>query len=295
MSTSPADEDAALDEALEESFPASDAPSLSAPHGRPSGQGARAGAGRLDGKICILTGSGGGIGRAAALRFAAEGARVVGADVSVAGAEETVRQVEAAGGEIVSIHPCDLTRPEDCRRLVSAAVERFGRLDVLFNNGAMAYFDWIETMSDETWHRTINEELNLVFNLTKAAWPYLSRQGGAIVNTASANAWIGYRVLPALAHSAAKGGVLSMTRHLAMEGRTHGIRANSISPGVIETNQTRPLLADPGWRDAMLGRIMLDRLGRSDEVAAAAAFLASDDASYITGVDLRIDGGTMAW
>jgi NAD(P)-dependent dehydrogenase (short-subunit alcohol dehydrogenase family) len=250
---------------------------------------------RFEGKSVVVTGSGGSIGRAAALRFASEGANVVGCDISSEGSEETVRQVTAAGGKMISVHPCDLTKKAECDRLVAEAVAGFGGIDVLFNNGAMAYFAWIEDMSDETWHNTINQELDLVFLLTRAVWPELVKSKGNIVNTASVSAWAGLELLPGLAHSAAKGGVLSMTRHLAMEGRKHGIRANSVSPGTIETNQTRFILEDPEWCKIQLGRAMLNRMGQPEEVAAAVAFLASDDASYITGTDLAVDGGLRAW
>lgn len=250
---------------------------------------------RFEGKTCIVTGSGGSIGRAAALRFASEGANIVGCDISTEGSLETVRQVEATGGRMISVHPCNLTDRTECDRLVAAAVDAFGGIDVLFNNGAMAYFAWIEEMSDETWHNTINQELDLVFLLTRAAWPELIKSKGNIVNTASVSAWAGLELLPGLAHSAAKGGVLSMTRHLAMEGRKHGIRANSVSPGTIETNQTRFILDDPEWCRVQLGRAMLNRMGKPEEVASAVAFLASDDASYITGTDLAVDGGLRAW
>jgi len=250
---------------------------------------------RLAGKTCIVTGSGGSIGRATALRFSAEGANVVGCDIVAAGAEETVRLVEEAGGTMISVHPADLTVKVECERLVAAAVERFGSIDVLFNNGAMAYFAWIGEMSDDTWYKTINEELNLVFLLTRAAWPELMKSRGAIVNTASISAWMGLELLPGLAHSAAKGGVLSLTRHLAMEGRHHGIRANSVSPGTIETNQTRFILNDPSWSKKQLGRAMMNRMGQPEEVASVVAFLASDDASYVTGTDIRVDGGVLAW
>lgn len=250
---------------------------------------------RFEGKTCVVTGSGGSIGRAAALRLAAEGANVVGCDVVAAGAEETVRLVEEAGGSIMSVHPCNLTSKSECERLVAAAVERFGGIDVLFNNGAMAYFAWIEEMDDITWNKTINEELDLVFLLTRAAWPELIKSKGAIVNTASLSAWAGIELLPGLAHAAAKGGVLSMTRQLAMEGRKHGIRANSVSPGTIETNQTRFILEDPEWCKVQLGRAMMNRMGQPEEVASVVAFLASDDASYVTGADIAVDGGVRAW
>ncbi len=250
---------------------------------------------RLEGRTCIVTGSGGSIGRATALRFASEGANVVGCDISEAGAEETVRLVEAAGGRMISVHPCNLTEKSECERLVAEAVARFGGVDVLFNNGAMAYFAWIEEMDDPTWDNTINEELDLVFLLTRAAWSELVKSRGAIINTASLSAWLGIELLPGLAHAAAKGGVLSMTRHLAMEGRHHGIRANSVSPGTIETNQTRFILDDPHWTKTQVGRAMMNRMGQPEEVASVVAFLASDDASYVTGTDIAVDGGVRAW
>lgn len=250
---------------------------------------------RLEGRTCIITGSGGSIGRATCLRFASEGANVVGCDINGESAEETVRLVGEAGSEMISAHPADLTEKGECERLVAAAVERFGGVDVLFNNGAMAYFAWLDDMDDDVWFKTINEELNLVFLLTRAAWPELKKRGGAIVNTASLSAWAGIELLPALAHTAAKGGVLSMTRQLAMEGRHHGIRANSVSPGTIETNQTRFILDDPEWNAKQLGRAMMNRMGQPEEIASVVAFLASDDASYITGADIAVDGGVRAW
>lgn len=250
---------------------------------------------RLAGKTCIVTGSGGSIGRATCLRFAAEGANVVGCDIAPVGAEETVRLVQEAGGTMISVHPADLTKKEECERLVKTAVEHFGGIDALFNNGAMAYFAWIEEMDDDTWYKTINQELDLVFLLTRAAWTELAKRKGSIVNTASLSAWAGIELLPGLAHSAAKGGVLSMTRHLAMEGRKHGIRANSVSPGTIETNQTRFILENPEWCRVQLGRAMMNRMGQPEEIASVVAFLVSDDASYVTGADIAVDGGVRAW
>ena len=250
---------------------------------------------RFRGKTCIVTGSGGSIGRASAVRLAKEGANVIGCDVAETAAMETVRVVESEGGTMISIHPIDLTQSAACDTVVAAAVKHFGGVDVLFNNGAMAYFAWIEAMDDATWFKTINEELNIVFLMTRAAWPELVKRQGAIVNVASLSAWAGIERLPGLAHAAAKGGVLSMTRHLAMEGRTHGVRANSVSPGTIETNQTRFILEDPEWSRIQLGRAMMNRMGQPEEVASVVAFLASDDASYVTGADVRVDGGVLAW
>jgi NAD(P)-dependent dehydrogenase (short-subunit alcohol dehydrogenase family) len=250
---------------------------------------------RLSEKVCIITGTGGSIGREAALTFAREGALLVGCDLVVDGAETTVDLVRAGGGTMVSLHPCHLTKPVDCQALVDLAVDTFGRIDVLFNNAAMAYFNWIEDITDEEWDRDRREEVDLVFYLTRAAWPHLKASHGVIVNTGSLNGLLSFKTLPSLAHTTAKAGIIAMTRQLAMEGRKHGIRANSISPGLIETNQTREQLKDPEWAAAMLGKTLLGRLGQPEEVSNVALFLASSESSYVTGIDIVVDGGMKVW
>jgi NAD(P)-dependent dehydrogenase (short-subunit alcohol dehydrogenase family) len=251
--------------------------------------------GKLSNKVCVITGTGGSVGRAAALAFAREGALVVGCDVNVAAAEATVEMVRAQGGTMISLQPCHLTEPSECQALVDLAVREYGRIDVLFNNAAMAYFNWLEDISNEEWDRNRRSEVDLVFYLTRAAWAYLKASRGVVVNTASLTALMSFKNLGSLAHTTAKAGIIGMTRQLAMEGREHGIRANSISPGVIETNQTREQLKDPEWAGYMLGKTLLGRLGQPEEVAKVALFLASDDSSYVTGVDIVVDGGMKVW
>ena len=173
---------------------------------------------------------------------------------------------------MVSLHPCHLTAPTECRFLVDLAVRTFGRIDVLFNNAAMAYFNWLEDITDEEWNRDLREEIDLVFFLTRAAWPHLKASHGVVVNTASLNGLLSFKTLGSLAHTTAKAGIIGMTRQLAMEGREHGIRANSISPGLIESNATRAQLNDPEWAREMLGKTLVGRLGKPEEVANVALF-----------------------
>ena len=250
---------------------------------------------RLSGKVCLITGTGGSMGREAAIVFAREGALVVGCDLYVEGAEATVKAVRQNGGMMVSLQPCQLSKPADCHELVEFALLNYGRIDVLFNNAAMASFNWLEDITDEEWDKNRRNEVDLVFYLTRAAWPHLKARRGVIVNTASLNALMSFKTLPSLAHTTAKAGIIGMTRQLAVEGREHGIRANSISPGLIETNQTREQLKDPEWANAMLGKTLLGRLGRPEEVANVALFLASEESSYVTGVDIVVDGGMKVW
>lgn len=252
--------------------------------------------GRLKDKVCIITGTGGSMGRHAALQFAAEGAKVVGCDIEPASAEETLRDVKACGGEMVSLQPCDVMRTEDCEALVDLALKTYGGIDVLYNNGCFARFQWLDTMSEADFGYTIDSELNSVFRLTRLVWPHMvARGGGSIINVASTSAKIAYRVLPGIAHTAAKGGVLAMTRQMAMEGGPHGIRANTISPGLTATKSTAEQLQDPDFWNPMKDKLMLGRLAQPEEIPPAALFLASDEASFITGADIAVDGGTTAW
>lgn len=251
--------------------------------------------GRLLNKVCLITGTAGSIGQAAALKFTQEGAKVVGCDVNAPADAVTLDLVRKQGGEMISMAPCDLTKREDCEKLVNLAIKTYGRIDALYNNAGMAYFAWMDDITDDQWHKTINQELNIVYLLTKIAWPHLKDSHASIINVGSVNGWVGLRPLPAVAHVAAKGGIIAMTRQLAMEGRTHGIRANSISPGVIETNATAEFLKSPAWSSVMADKIMINRFGRPEDVASVASFLASDESAYITAADIRVDGGLTAW
>lgn len=251
--------------------------------------------GRLEGKVALITGTGGGQGRAAAIRFADEGALVVGCDLFEEGNKETVATVEAAGGRMTGMAPVDLSDPEVAKAWVEEAAAIHGRIDVVYNNASSPKFVPMPDMSVEDWQYTMRNELDLVFFVTKFAWPYLARQGGVIINTASTSAYVATRGVGMAAHSAAKGGVLALSRVLAADGAAFGIRAVSISPGAIKTpGSIKEFFHMPGAEEGVISQLLTNRVGTSEDVAALAAFVASDEAGYLTGVDILLDGGLTA-
>lgn len=251
---------------------------------------------RLKGKIALVTGAGNGIGRSCALMFARHGATVVGCDIDAAAAQAMADEAADDGLTIQVAASCDLTDEAAVSALLSDVGAAHGALHILVNAAATAVFKWIEEMSYDEWRRTLAGELDSVFLATRAAWPWLKIGGaGSIINFASANAYVALDSSPALAHCAGKGGVLAMTRQLAMEGAPHGIRANTISPGLIVTAATRRHLEQPGFRQAVLAKNMIKRLGQPEDISWLATYLASDESTYVTGADFAIDGGATAW
>lgn len=258
--------------------------------------------GRLAGKTAFITGIGGGQGRAAALLFAREGAQVYGTDIDPEGASETVRLVRTEGGRIHSMHPLDLTEEDAPRRWIDDGVQRFGRIDVLYNNAGQVMFRRIDDAEAwQAWRVTIRGELDLVFATILAAWPHLVAQGGSasIITTSSTAARRG-GPLPitspgsSAAHSATKAGVIGLMKQVAAEGAPHGIRANSILPGFIDSPATERILAHPGAPERIAQSLPLRRIGRPEDIAKVALFFASDDSAWVTAEELTVDGGAVS-
>jgi meso-butanediol dehydrogenase / (S,S)-butanediol dehydrogenase / diacetyl reductase len=244
--------------------------------------------GRLAGKVALITGTGSGQGRAAALLFAREGAKIAGCDVQVGDQDQTVRLVRAAGGEMYSAAPVDLGDPGQAAAWVDGAAAHFGRVDVLYNNAGATRIGPFETVSLQDWRFSMRNEVDLLYFVTRAVWPHMiAGGGGSIINTASI---LSGRVsaAPLSVHGVTKGAVASFAPHLAVEGGPHGIRVNTLSPGLIRTAATDRYLSavDGQVRASPLGRV-----GVADDIAPAALFLACDESRYITGINLVVDGG----
>lgn len=249
--------------------------------------------GRLEGKVALITGVGGGMGREAARRFAAEGATVVGCDLKADGLKKTVDLVRTAGGEITGYAPVDAGDPDAVAAWIDDAARTHAGIDILYNNASIQRFGAIDEISVEDWDFAIDMELNIVFYAVRAAWKHLKQRGGVIVNIGSIAGTRGVEFMPQNAHGAAKAGVINLTQQLAVEGGPHRIRAVCISPGFIQTPATSFLVEDPPPElKAVWDRIPLGRVGQPEDVVNAAVFLASDEASWITGVNLVVDGGS---
>ena len=250
---------------------------------------------RLKDKVALITGAGSGIGKESALLFAREGAAVAVVDVNEQAGQAVVDEILASGGKAVFIK-ADVSKAEDAERMVAETEKAFGKLDILFNNAGVMISedgDAIST-SEEVWDKTLAINAKGVFLGCKYGIPALRRAGGgSIINTASFVATLG-AATPQIAYTASKGAVLSMTRELAVIHARENIRVNALSPGPLRTELLMKFLDTEEKKQRRLVHIPMGRFGEASEMAKAALFLASDDSSYMTGADLRVDGGITA-
>lgn len=253
-------------------------------------------AGRVAGKVALVTGAASdpGIGRSIALTLAGEGAKLVVTDIDEGGAKACADAIEAAGGEALALHH-DVTSEADWRRVMAATVERFGGLDILVNNAGIAILIPLKDITTEQWTLQINVNLNSVFLGSKYGLEEMrKRGGGSLINMSSVAGLSGAKAC--VAYAASKGGVLAMSRAIAMEEAEHNIRCNTIHPGMIWTNMQAAAtgLKDPGDMKVSSAFIPLGRQGSAQEIADTALFLASDESSYTTGAEFVVDGGMTA-
>lgn len=242
----------------------------------------------LDNKVAIITGAGSGFGKATSLLFSKEGAKIVAVDYNLDAVQSTVDEINESGKEAVAVK-ADVSDPDQVKNFVKVAVDTYGQINILFNNAGVYVPGNIEQTDISDWKKAIDVNFNSVFYGVKFAMPYLKKTKGSIISTASAGGIIGFP--DAVSYGATKGGIISLTRAIAVDYAKEGVRANAICPGTGKTGMTEELLKNPKIKEGFLAPIPMKRLGEPSDVANAALFLASDLSSYITGHALPVDGG----
>lgn len=247
---------------------------------------------RYDDQVVLITGGGSGIGRAMALGFASEGARIVAADRNLAGADETVALITEAGGEAIAVQ-VDVQFADQIETLAATALDTYGRIDVLINNAGLSKGDTVLDMDEAAWDLNVDVVLKAVYLTSRALLPQMIERGnGVILNIGSVNGMMG---IGEAAYSAAKAGMINLTANLAIQHGAAGIRANCIAPGTIRTPiWDERLMREPQAMDHIVPWYPLGRVGTPDDIASAAMFLCSDEASWISGITLPVDGGLTA-
>lgn len=250
----------------------------------------------LKNKVAIITGARRGMGKSHALLFAKQGAKVVVADISQEECQTVVDEIKKFGGDAIAVK-CDVSNKSEVENMVKQAVDKWGKVDILVNNAGICQFKPFAEMTEEDWDKTMNVNLKGYFLCAQAAAKEMMKQkSGAIVNIASVvMGQIGMGMAGLAHYSASKGGIAALTKTLALELNPFNIRVNAIAPGAIDTPMAAASKTDPKILEASLACIPMHRMGRAEEVSNAVLFLVSDEASYITGVTLPVDGGWLAW
>ncbi len=246
----------------------------------------------LKNKVAIITGSRRGIGKAIALALAKAGANVVVSDINLDDCNKVVEEIKAINGNALAVK-ADVSNPEDVSHMINLTTEKFGKVDILVNNAGIYMQKSLTDFTEQEFDRVLDINLKGVFLCSKAAVPEMIKQGkGKIINIASIAGQVGFA--NSSAYCASKGGIINMTRELALELGQYKINVNAIGPGVIETPMTKDLLEDKATKETLLANIPLNRIGKPEDIANAALFLASDNSDYITGITLFVDGGWLA-
>ena len=244
---------------------------------------------RLDGKVAVVTGAGQGLGRGYALEFAKQGADVAVNDVNLDNAEGVAKEIEGMNRKGIAVK-AGVDSREEAQKLIDTAIEKLGKVDILVNNAGITRTAMLHKMTKEEWDQVISVNLTGVFNCIQAVAPHMmANKYGKIINVTSVAGVRG--TMGQINYGAAKAGVIGITKSAARELARHGINVNAVAPGVIETAMTEVIRSTPKFRDKFLSEIPLGRFGQPEDVAKVAAFLASDDAAYMTGQVLMVDGG----
>lgn len=246
---------------------------------------------RFAGKVVALTAAASGIGLSAVKRFATEGALISASDLSLEALTAALEPLNLPEEQLM-LRQCDVTDIEQVRAFIDESVQRFGQLDVLVNNAGLGALGYVTELEEDAWHKVISVTLDSVFYACRAAMPHLARTQGTVVNTASISGLFGDSGL--FAYNAAKGGVVNLTRALAVDHAPDNVRVNAVCPGLTATPRTAWMMEDAEIKAEYDRRLPMGRAGTPDEMASAIAFLASSDASYVTGVNLVVDGGLTA-